>query len=102
MKRVGYFVNGMMLSVLVAYVALTFVEDDWSSPIRWAARALMVVAITFVFWFKTKGLQKIQGRMMLAEHDLPRNKKPPNRFWYWLLRDWIKARRLREAGEEEN
>ena len=51
-------------------------------------------------WLVMKRIPAVENRLLLAESEVPRAKRP-NRFWYWLLRDKVADLRNRETSDEE-
>jgi len=104
-KRVFRIVWLLRVVLSVLLVTMAFMLPHEGSKPSWAVTLISfgayMILMRSIHWWVMRGLPKIQGRMMLTENGVLNNKKPPNRFWYWLLRDFVEEQRSKETSDEE-
>ena len=104
MKRAMRTVKALRIVATVLFFAqilLLYMRQEVSMPSILVSAGVYVIFMEGTHLWVMRGLPKIQGRMMLTENGVLNNKKPPNRFWYWLLRDFVEEQRSRETSDEE-
>ena len=104
MKRAMRTVKALRIVATVLFFAqilLLYMRQEVSMPSILVPAGVYVIFVGGLRWLVMQGLPKIQGRMMLTENGVLNNKKPPNRFWYWFLRDFVEEQRSRETSDEE-
>ena len=84
------------------WILLLYIHQEVSMPSILIPAGVYVIWMEGLHWWVMRGLPKIQGRMMLTENGVLNSKKPPNRFWYWFLHDWVEEQRSRETSNEES
>ena len=106
MKRVFRIILWLRVVISIPFATLPFVlAREGSKPnlaVILISLGAYLILMESLHWWVMRGMPKIQGRMMLAEPGVIKSTKPPNRFWYWFLRDWITEQRTKETSDEES
>ena len=88
-------------ALFFVWILLLYIHQEVSMPSILVSAGVCVIFMEGTHLWVMRGLPKIQGLMMLTENGVLNNKKPPNRFWYWFLRDFVEEQRSRETSDEE-